>query len=187
MTSVRQSASNAITNPEQRKSAKLKMHGEYGYESSSSSKRRQRRKFKSRLDARQQKYAALTVVILTVFIFTAMVTSPYRPVVPTLKIGSSSTKHHLLRHDTRPSNRIRGGGNKNKPVYHDDCFVARAVQSDHPVTPTFSASFPGSGARVFWQLTEALTGLKTGDDFTANGDSDYVSIKTHCEYRTYRC
>mmetsp|Transcript_28280 Transcript_28280/g.41033 ORF Transcript_28280/g.41033 Transcript_28280/m.41033 type:complete len:332 (-) Transcript_28280:687-1682(-) len=49
---------------------------------------------------------------------------------------------------------------------------------DHPVA--FVASYPGSGARMTWNLIEALTGLVTGDDWNTNGHGrNVVTVKTH--------
>jgi len=190
MTSLRQSASNAITTLEQRKGAKLQMAvgDDEGYGSdapkSNSTSRRNRRKFKSRLDAKQQKLAALTIVILTVIILTAMVTSPYH------KTTTPKNEHYLHNRDEPNSllelSNLRDKPKKKKRVNLDNCVVVEAVKSNQPVTPTFTASFPGSGALVTWQLIEALTGLKTSDDLTATGNSNFVAIKTHYPSREGR-
>mmetsp|Transcript_21360 Transcript_21360/g.25446 ORF Transcript_21360/g.25446 Transcript_21360/m.25446 type:complete len:484 (+) Transcript_21360:91-1542(+) len=195
MTSLRQSASNAITTLEQRKGAKLQMAvgddegcGNDAPKSNSSS-RRNRRKFKSRLDAKQQKLSALTVVILTIIILIAMVTSPYHQIIPSLKTTTPDNEHYLHNSDDSKSllklSNLRDKPKKKKRV-NLDCVVVEAVISTQPVTPTFTASFPGSGARLAWQLIEALTGLKTSDDLTANGNSNFVSIKTHYPSREGR-
>ncbi|KAL7463427.1 hypothetical protein ACHAXS_003794 [Conticribra weissflogii] len=45
---------------------------------------------------------------------------------------------------------------------------------------TYAASYPGCGARMTWNLVEALTGLWTGDDWNNNGRGrDVVTVKTH--------
>lgn len=45
---------------------------------------------------------------------------------------------------------------------------------------TYAASYPGCGARMTWNLVEALTGLETGDDWNNNGRGDkVVTVKTH--------
>lgn len=62
------------------------------------------------------------------------------------------------------------------------CFVlpAQAVEPDSGVVPIFAASFPGSGARMTWNIIEALTGLVTGNDYNSNGrGKEVVSVKTH--------
>jgi len=50
-----------------------------------------------------------------------------------------------------------------------------------PGTPiTYAASYPGCGARMSWNLVEALTGLQSGDDWNNNGrGSEVVTVKTH--------
>ena len=54
-------------------------------------------------------------------------------------------------------------------------------KTPEPGTPiTYAASYPGCGARMTWNLVEALTGLETGDDWNNNGrGSEVVTIKTH--------
>jgi hypothetical protein len=45
---------------------------------------------------------------------------------------------------------------------------------------TYAASYPGCGARMTWNLVEALTGLETGDDWNNNGrGANVVTVKTH--------
>ena len=45
---------------------------------------------------------------------------------------------------------------------------------------TYAASYPGCGARMTWNLVEALTGLETGDDWNNNGrGEEVVTVKTH--------
>ena len=45
---------------------------------------------------------------------------------------------------------------------------------------TYAASYPGCGARMTWNLVEALTGLETGDDWNNNGRGEkVVTVKTH--------
>lgn len=109
---------------------------------SNSTSRRNRRKFKSRLDAKQQKLAALTIVILTVIILTAMVTSPYH------KTTTPKNEHYLHNRDEPNSllelSNLRDKPKKKKRVNFDNCVVVEAVKSNQPVTPTFTASFPVS-------------------------------------------
>ena len=63
--------------------------------------------------------------------------------------------------------------------FYGECEVRPAMAPSHPITPTFTASYPGSGAKMTWNLIEAMTGLVTGDDFQLNGHEKMVSIKTH--------
>lgn len=60
------------------------------------------------------------------------------------------------------------------------CFVLPAQEVGPDVKPVFAASYPGSGARMTWNLIEAMTGLVTGDDWNSNGrGKEVVSVKTH--------
>mmetsp|Transcript_2226 Transcript_2226/g.2059 ORF Transcript_2226/g.2059 Transcript_2226/m.2059 type:complete len:329 (-) Transcript_2226:137-1123(-) len=60
------------------------------------------------------------------------------------------------------------------------CFVLPAQEPGPEVKPVFAASYPGSGARMTWNLIEALTGLVTGDEWYSNGRvKDVVTVKTH--------
>ncbi len=67
------------------------------------------------------------------------------------------------------------------PIQKDygKCEVRKGKVPDYPIQSTFTASYPGSGAKMTWKLIEAMTGLVTGDDFQLNGHSNIVSIKTH--------
>ena len=52
--------------------------------------------------------------------------------------------------------------------------------------PIFAASFPGSGARMSWQLIEGLTGKPTGDEWNSNGlGKQVVAVKTHWPHPTH--
>jgi len=60
------------------------------------------------------------------------------------------------------------------------CLVTPAEVPRPPVTPVYAASYPGSGAKMTWNLIEALTGLVTGDEYGFSRDgSNVVSLKTH--------
>jgi len=60
------------------------------------------------------------------------------------------------------------------------CFVLPSQEPGPEVKPVFAASYPGSGARMTWNLIEALTGLVTGDEWYSNGRvKDVVTVKTH--------
>jgi len=65
------------------------------------------------------------------------------------------------------------------PLDYGTCTIEPAKVPDHPVQSTFTASYPGSGAKMTWKLIEAMTGFVTGDDFQLNGHENIVSIKTH--------
>lgn len=69
-----------------------------------------------------------------------------------------------------------------------ECPIQRPHLSDQPLTPTWQASFPGSGSRMTWSLIQALTGLQTGDDFNSHnfGFVNVVTVKTHYPVKTAR-
>jgi len=61
-----------------------------------------------------------------------------------------------------------------------DCSISRP--EPRTMLPTIIASYPGSGAKMTWKLTRAITGVMTGDDFNHNGlvsKGQVVGIKTH--------
>jgi len=50
------------------------------------------------------------------------------------------------------------------------------------VKPTWAASFPGSGIKIFWKTIQGTTGLFTGDDNDSSGQMKrgvVVTVKTH--------
>ncbi|KAL7536931.1 hypothetical protein ACHAXR_007486 [Thalassiosira sp. AJA248-18] len=61
------------------------------------------------------------------------------------------------------------------------CKVTVAKLSPTPIAPTWQASFPGSGARMTWILVEALTGIRTNNDYDSQerGYENVVVVKTH--------
>lgn len=62
-----------------------------------------------------------------------------------------------------------------------ECQPRTPTYPDHLVQPSWAASYPGSGAKMTWNLIEALTGVTTGDDWLLNGVewSRSVTVKTH--------
>lgn len=66
-----------------------------------------------------------------------------------------------------------------QPKDYGTCQIRRGIVPNFPIQSTFTASYPGSGAKMTWKLIEAMTGLVTGDDFNLNGQKNVVSIKTH--------
>ncbi|KAL7527069.1 hypothetical protein ACHAXR_003074, partial [Thalassiosira sp. AJA248-18] len=68
------------------------------------------------------------------------------------------------------------------------CMVTYAKLSKRPIPPTWQASFPGSGARMTWSLVEALTGLRTNDDYDSHerGYEKVVAVKTHYPIKNAR-
>ena len=61
------------------------------------------------------------------------------------------------------------------------CQVTFAELSPVDIPPTWQASFPGSGSRMTWSLVEALTGIRTNDDYDTHhrGYDRVVAVKTH--------
>ena len=61
------------------------------------------------------------------------------------------------------------------------CEIKRIANPPHSVQPTCAASYPGSGAKLSWNLISALSGLPTTDDRRINGLDWHkvVSVKTH--------
>lgn len=61
------------------------------------------------------------------------------------------------------------------------CRVTYAKLAKVPIAPTWQASFPGSGSRMTWNLVEALTGIRTNDDYDSHdrGYEKVVAVKTH--------
>ena len=50
------------------------------------------------------------------------------------------------------------------------------------VTPTWTASFPGSGIKILWKAVQGITGIFTGDDNDASGQMKkgvVITVKTH--------
>jgi hypothetical protein len=63
----------------------------------------------------------------------------------------------------------------------DAACKIRDVQ-EKTVPATFTASYPGSGAKITWRLIRAITGIYTGDDHDHNGRvsaGHAVAVKTH--------
>mmetsp|Transcript_5259 Transcript_5259/g.11939 ORF Transcript_5259/g.11939 Transcript_5259/m.11939 type:complete len:367 (-) Transcript_5259:224-1324(-) len=81
-----------------------------------------------------------------------------------------------LSHEQTNSHRSLSIGHAN-----GDCMVTYAQLSEIDITQTWQASFPGSGSRMTWSLVEALTGIRTNDDFNSHdrGYSRVVAVKTH--------
>ena len=68
-----------------------------------------------------------------------------------------------------------------KALPNGGCKVTYAHLTENPIPQTWQASFPGSGSRMTWSLVEALTGIKTNDDFDSHerGYENVVAVKTH--------
>ena len=68
------------------------------------------------------------------------------------------------------------------------CTVTYAEMSEVEIPPTWQASFPGSGSRMTWSLVEALTGIRTNDDYDSHGRGyeRVVAVKTHYPIKNAR-
>lgn len=67
-----------------------------------------------------------------------------------------------------------------KSLPNGGCEITWPTKPPSDIEITYAASYPGCGARMTWNLVEALTGLETGDDWNNNGrGSNVVTVKTH--------
>jgi len=130
---------------------------------------RNRRRFKSGVDPMQQKSAALTIVGFMMIVLFAMGSS--------FQSDPTAEKQESLRRQKArfTTSKYQDPGRRD----YGNCVIEPAVVPEHRVQSTFTASYPGSGAKMTWKLIEAMTGLVTGDDFQLNGHENIVSIKTH--------
>ena len=66
-----------------------------------------------------------------------------------------------------------------------DCQVREGLPPTKKIAPTFAASYPGSGAKMSWNLITGLTGVQTGDDHRINGAAwdESVTVKTHFPHK----
>lgn len=133
-------------------------------------KRRYQKRFRSRLSSRQQKGAAFTVSLLALIVLASMIATPNKNVQSAEENMTESIVQENAAFAVDPAEIKRDYGN---------CEVRKGKVPDYPIQSTFTASYPGSGAKMTWKLIEAMTGLVTGDDFQLNGHSNIVSIKTH--------
>jgi hypothetical protein len=61
-----------------------------------------------------------------------------------------------------------------------DCTIHSNKELDPDDVPIFTASFPGSGARMTWQLVSGLTGKPIGDEWDSNGlGKNVITVRTH--------
>ncbi len=61
------------------------------------------------------------------------------------------------------------------------CTITPQKFAEKDISPTYQASFPGSGARMTWNLVIALTGIAINDDHNhaGVGYDRVVAVKTH--------
>jgi len=75
-----------------------------------------------------------------------------------------------IKYHRRLSNALPNGG----------CEITWPKKPPAGVQIAYAASYPGCGARMMWNLVEALTGMWTGDDWNNNGrGEEVVTVKTH--------
>lgn len=67
-----------------------------------------------------------------------------------------------------------------------NCTLSPTKEVRPEDSPVFAASFPGSGARVGWQLIQGLTGKPIGDEWDSNGlGKNVIAVKTHWPHPTH--
>lgn len=89
---------------------------------------------------------------------------------PPLSASLPSSSSSSSSHQRRLSEALPNGG----------CKITWPEKPDPNIQITYAASYPGCGARMTWNLVEALTGLQTGDDWNNNGrGAEVVTVKTH--------
>ena len=66
-----------------------------------------------------------------------------------------------------------------------DCQVLQGLPPTKKIAPTFAASYPGSGAKMSWNLITGLTGIQTGDDHRINEVAwdESITVKTHFPHK----
>lgn len=96
---------------------------------------------------------------------------------------TSSTSESLLRPTRRAlSELVRVEDAEDLCSYKRERLIAVAL-AEHDVSPTYQASFPGSGARMTHELIRALTGIAISTDHAYAVETDRhrhsVAVKTH--------
>mmetsp|Transcript_12402 Transcript_12402/g.19086 ORF Transcript_12402/g.19086 Transcript_12402/m.19086 type:complete len:306 (-) Transcript_12402:50-967(-) len=69
-------------------------------------------------------------------------------------------------------------------VSTDSCAL-RTIK-EIPAVPSWTASFPGSGGKLLWQIVEQITGIATTDDFDTLqrlSKKNCIAVKTHFPFR----
>jgi hypothetical protein len=123
----------------------------------------------------QQKFGALTVVVLLVFVLISMVsTSASREISSQSKEGVSRSgqvttkivssafedpQDPLQQPLQNPTQENPQNGEQNIVQPQANCKILPARVPNHKIQSTFTASYPGSGAKMTWKLIEGITGL----------------------------
>lgn len=93
---------------------------------------------------------------------------------PPLSASPAISSSSALDTDDRPNRRL------SEALPNGGCQLTNPVKPPPDIPITYAASYPGCGARMTWNLVEALTGMWTGDDWNNNGRGDEViTVKTH--------
>jgi len=138
--------------------------------------RKNRRRFRSKVSSKQHKVAAVIIGLLAIIVLVSMMASPHDQLK--FKIHKDSKEYKKIQAELL-NQKYEG---EKVPLAKRDygtCEIRKGIVPDYPIQSTFTASYPGSGAKMTWKLIEAMTGLVTGDDFQLNGHANIVSIKTH--------
>ncbi|KAL7533997.1 hypothetical protein ACHAXR_005576 [Thalassiosira sp. AJA248-18] len=100
------------------------------------------------------------------------------PLAASIEIPSSSSSSHSQAFQSSSSSPNHRRLSKSLP--NGGCEITWPQKPPPGIPITYAASYPGCGARMTWNLVEALTGLWTGDDWNNNGrGSEVVTVKTH--------
>jgi hypothetical protein len=110
----------------------------------------------------------VAITLLSILILSSMIHHESESMHDKYGLGKNDILNQRFESPTKPRKQTFGM-----------CTIRKGVAPNHPIQSTFTASYPGSGAKMTWKLIEAMTGLITGDDFGLNGQENVVSIKTH--------
>lgn len=120
----------------------------------------------------------LKAVAVSVLIFCGTVTLLN---LSQLLLDNNNNNHH--HEDSQQQHQLATTNTRrrlSKSLPNGGCEITWPTKPPSDIEITYAASYPGCGARMTWNLVEALTGLETGDDWNNNGrGSDVVTVKTH--------
>lgn len=117
----------------------------------------------------------LKAVAVSVLIFCGTVTLLN---LSQLLLDNNNNNHH--HEDSQQQQQLATRRQLSKSLPDGGCEITWPIKPPPDVEITYAASYPGCGARMTWNLVEALTGLETGDDWNNNGRaSSVVTVKTH--------
>eukprot|EP00584_Thalassiosira_punctigera_P013878 CAMPEP_0172553928 /NCGR_PEP_ID=MMETSP1067-20121228/52451_1 /TAXON_ID=265564 ORGANISM="Thalassiosira punctigera, Strain Tpunct2005C2" /NCGR_SAMPLE_ID=MMETSP1067 /ASSEMBLY_ACC=CAM_ASM_000444 /LENGTH=148 /DNA_ID=CAMNT_0013342205 /DNA_START=24 /DNA_END=466 /DNA_ORIENTATION=+ len=121
------------------------------------------------------------------FVFAAGAASLYT-ISKNPSLEASSTSTELSTHEGASRRNDDDRRSLSIALAHGGCQVTYARESEVPIDPTWQASFPGSGARMTFNLIQALTGIHTNDDYNSHerGYERVVAVKTHYPVKNAR-